>query len=362
MTRHVFLPAGAADGTAVWVVHTYCFDRFRHTPRLAFTSSDKRCGKTTALDCIDRLACCPLTTANITAAALFRTIELAKPTLLIDEADTFLKDNEDLRGAINAGHKRGGQVIRCVGDDAEPRAFSVFAPAAIAAIGALPGTIADRALRVRMQRTTRAERPEPVDAKAEAEGATLARMAARWVQDHAAKLPEAPTLPPALFNRAADNWRPLFAIAELVGGGWPERLTAASALLMPDDDDEGRGIRLLGDIRAIFAARRVDRIASVDLIAALVEMEDAPWGELNHGRPLTPHTLARMLRAYGIVRAPAGTARTRSRVISGRRSRKRGAVTYPSPSPKGVRIGHTVTTRRNPRFQPDRNGHTPRMM
>src|SRR5262249_36075897 len=129
LVRHVFLPTGAADALAVWVVHTYCFDVSRHTPRVAFTSPEKRCGKTTALDALRLLVCAPLPTANVTAAAIFRTIELAHPTLLIDEADTFLRDSDDLRGILNAGHKRDEQVIRCVGENAEPRAFSVFSPA-----------------------------------------------------------------------------------------------------------------------------------------------------------------------------------------------------------------------------------------
>lgn len=300
-SRHVFLPPGAADALAAWTVHTYCFSYFRHSPRLGFTSPEKRCGKTTALDALALLVCAPVTTANVTAAALFRTIELAAPTLLIDEADTFLRENEDLRGAINAGHKRGGQVIRCVGDDAEPRAFSVFAPAAIAAIGRLPGTIQDRALMVRMKRATRAERPAPFDAKAEVEAERLARMCARWIADHADKLPIfEPKLPPGLFNRAADNWRCLFAIAELAGGDWSARLTGASARLAPDDDDESRGIRLLDDIRAIFATRGTDRIASAELVEALVAIETSPWSDFSRGRPLTPAVLARMLGGFGL--------------------------------------------------------------
>jgi hypothetical protein len=308
--RHLFLPDGTPDALAVWVVHTYCFTRFRHTPRVALTSPEKRCGKTTVLEVLEVLVASPLSTSNITSAALFRTIELAKPTLLIDEADSFLGDNDDLRGAINAGHKRGGQVIRCVGDDAEPRQFSVFAPVVIAAIGKLGrlGTIEDRSLIVRMQRATRAERPAAFDAKAETEGMRLARMCARWADDHGARLASAdPVLPVALFNRAADNWRCLFAIAEAAGGDWPARLTAASCKLMPDDDDnESRGIRLLADIKAVFDDGNLDVVASAALVAALVAIEGAPWAELNHGKPLTQNSLARLLRQYRIT---SGTVR-----------------------------------------------------
>jgi hypothetical protein len=83
---------------------------------------------------------------------MFRAVEAAKPTLLIDEADTFLAHSDELRGISNVGNKKGGQVIRCVGDDAEPRAFAAFAPAAVAAIGHLPGTIQDRSITLLMRR------------------------------------------------------------------------------------------------------------------------------------------------------------------------------------------------------------------
>ena len=255
--RHVFLPPGAAEAMAAWAVHTYCFALFRHSPRLAFTSPEKRCGKTTALDTTALVCCKPLPTANVTAAAVFRTIEAAGPTLLIDEADTFLRDNEQLRGVLNAGHKAGGQVVRCVGDDAEPRAFAVFGPAAIAAIGRLPGTIADRAIVVRMKRATRAERPEPMTTPPRPRARNSAAVAPDGSLTIPARLRDAdPALPAGFFNRAADNWRPLFAIAEAAGGGWPERLEKAAGTLAPDDTDaEGRSVRLLADIRTIFDNR-----------------------------------------------------------------------------------------------------------
>jgi Protein of unknown function (DUF3631)/Primase C terminal 2 (PriCT-2) len=307
--RHVFLPLQAAAAIAVWVLHSYVFQCFRHTPRLLFSSPQKRCGKTTALDVLALVICKALATASITTAAVFRTIEQAKPSLLIDEADTFLPDNPELRGVVNAGHKRGGQVIRCVGDDAEPRAFDVFAPLAIAAIGRLPGTIEDRSIIVPMQRTKRDERPAMLDETAEQEGGQLARQCARWAADHRALLQAArPKLPPELFNRAADNWRPLFAIAEAAGGDWSDRMKSASAALAPDADEIG-GIRLLADIKAVFdgtdldrdAPQPVDPIASELLCKRLAAIETSPWGEYGEARkPITQRQLARALRPFKI--------------------------------------------------------------
>jgi putative DNA primase/helicase len=80
------------------------------------------------------------------------------PTLLIDEADTFLKDNDELRGVLNTGHRRGGQVTRTVGDDLEPRQFTTWSPAAIAMIGRLPDTLDDRAIAIRLRRRKATEK------------------------------------------------------------------------------------------------------------------------------------------------------------------------------------------------------------
>lgn len=126
LRRYLVLPEGSAETLALWAVHTHAYECFAHSPRLAITSPEKGCGKTTTLDVIGELVARPLPTSNATTAAIFRSIEKARPTLLIDEADTFLKDNEELRGVLNAGHRRGGQIIRTVGDDYEPRQFSTW--------------------------------------------------------------------------------------------------------------------------------------------------------------------------------------------------------------------------------------------
>jgi hypothetical protein len=136
--RHAFLPAHASTALALWTVHTFAFELFEHTPRLHIRAIAKNSGKTTVLDLLQSVVCRPLQTAHATSSALFRAIEMAKPTLLIDEADTFIREAEEVRGIINAGHKRGQQLLRTVGDTFEPRAFGVFAPVAIAGIGTCP--------------------------------------------------------------------------------------------------------------------------------------------------------------------------------------------------------------------------------
>jgi hypothetical protein len=92
----------------LWVAHTYLLDRFLVSPRLGVRSPTKGCGKTLLLDVLGRLVLRPLPAANVTSSAIFRVIEGHCPTLLVDEADTFLYDNDELRGVLNSGHRKGG--------------------------------------------------------------------------------------------------------------------------------------------------------------------------------------------------------------------------------------------------------------
>jgi len=159
---HVVMSDVARDTAALWVLHTYLPDRSLVSPRLTIASPEKRCGKTTMLDVLARLALKSLPTANVTAAAIFRVVEAYRPTLLIDEADTFLRDNDELRGIVNSGHRRGGSVLRTVGDDHEVRAFSTYSACAIALIGRLPETLHDRSVIVLLKRRLPTEAIKPI--------------------------------------------------------------------------------------------------------------------------------------------------------------------------------------------------------
>jgi hypothetical protein len=297
--RYVVLNESDTLAVSLWVLHAYCFELFMCTPRLAITSPEKRCGKTTLLDVLACLLPRPLSTANISSAATFRTVEAVRPTLLIDEADTFLGENEELRGILNSGHRSGGQVIRTVGDDFEPRAFSTHCPVAVAQIGKLPSTLADRSINVSMKRRSRDEAVSRFRIGRAPELDEIARKAARWIADNAAAIRKCePDIPAAIFNRAADNWAPLFAIAEFVGSDASKRLRQAALATCGFEEEMSYNAELLADIREVFTENGSERISSADLVAALVAMTDRPWGECSHGKPLTQNQLARRLKAF----------------------------------------------------------------
>ncbi|HKD37450.1 MAG TPA: DUF3631 domain-containing protein, partial [Pirellulales bacterium] len=292
----------ARDTAALWVLHTYLPDRSLVSPRLTIASPEKRCGKTTLLDVLARLALKSLPTANVTAAAIFGVVEAYRPTLLIDEADTFLRDNDELRGIVNSGHRRGGSVLRTVGDDHEVRAFSTYSACAIALIGRLPETLHDRSVIVLLKRRLPTEAIKPFRPDRAGRLDDLARKAARWAADNAERIGDAdPDIPEGVFNREADNWRPLLAIADAAGDEWPERARDALQAAHTAEDDQSRPAMLLSDIKAAFAERDADRLPSASLVAALVEIEGRPWAEYRHGKAMTQNQLARALKPLGIV-------------------------------------------------------------
>ena len=268
--RHVVMSDAARDAAALWVVHTFLIDCFLVSPWLGVTSPVKGCGKTTLLDVLGRLVPRALPTANVTPAALFRVVEGYRPTLLVDEADSFLHDNDELRGVLNSGHRKGGTVLRTVGDDCEPRAFNTFCPTVIALIGHLPDTLHDRAVAIDLKRRLRTESVEPYRPDRAGHLDVLTRKAMRWTQDHGERIAAAdPQMPDGVINREADNWRPLLAIAAEAQGDWPKRArNAAEAARIAAASDEGSRLELLlGDIRDVFGKQA--EMPSADLVEAL---------------------------------------------------------------------------------------------
>lgn len=300
---HLALPQGAHAALALWCMHSHVFDAFTCSPRLNLTSPEKGCGKSTALDLVALFVPKPLKTENISIAPLFRVVQLAKPTLLVDEADSFIKANEELRGILNAGHRRGGQVLRCVGDSHEVRVFEVFSPVVLAGIGTLPSTLHDRSIVVSLSRARPGEVLKRFDSRRTQREEELCRKLARWTADHRVKIEAVdPVLPEGCHNRTADNWRPLFALAEVAGGSWPEQSRQAFAALETGSDlaAHGRGVQLLADLRDTFERERKDRLPSQRICEALGQREDRPWPEFRDGRPISPVQLARLLKPFGI--------------------------------------------------------------
>ena len=310
--KFVVLTEEQAAALALWIAHTHAFEAADSTPYINVRSAEKRSGKTRLLEALALLVARPWSTGRVTTSVLMRRIERDHPTLLLDESDAAFKGEheyaEALRGMLDVGHRRGGMVSVSVarGRDFDARDFEVYCPKAIAGIGRLPDTVADRSIEIELRRRRADERVVRFrvrDVEVEADPIRVAL--ARWAADEAvvAELREArPELPDELDDRAQDGWEPLLAIADLAGGDWPERAQRAAVALAAGhdaDDADSLGVRLLRDVRVVFDERKIASIATADLVRALIAMEEAPWGDLR-GNEINPRALARLLKRYGV--------------------------------------------------------------
>jgi hypothetical protein len=315
LERYVVLPPHGTIALALWVAHTYAINAAAFTPYVWVSSPVRECGKSTLLDLLEAVVLAPRKNDGISPAALFRMIEAERPTMLLDELDTQLKADDSaqsLRGVLNSGFKRGATFTRCVGDQHEVRHFSTFCPKVLAGIGALWDTVASRSIPIPMERATKAQvrrltvlRGDRIMATCEA----FRRRALRWAQDAQdaqdaldALADADAAVPEALGARQADIWRALFAIADDAGGEWPNAARAAAvALHAGAPETKGHEETLLADIRDIFELFPKDRLDTELIIQRLLALEGHPWAEWgNHRRPITPHTLAKLLAAFGI--------------------------------------------------------------
>ncbi|WP_030258601.1 DUF3631 domain-containing protein [Streptomyces violens] len=306
---NAFPTEAAYVAVALWDAHAHLLDCFDSTPRLAFLSPEPGSGKSRALEIVETLVPQPMVAVNASAAALFRAVSglEGRPTILFDEIDTVFGpkagDNEELRGFLNAGHRRSGVTYRCVGDGSSQsvQAFPSYCAVAMAGLGSLPDTILTRSVIIRMRRRAPNERVEPFRQRIhEKEGHALRDRLGRWA-DSVRKQVEGtwPTIPEGVTDRPADVWEPLLAVADAAGGAWPERARAACVELVTaakEDDKASLGIRLLTDLRdQVFCGS--DRMPTAVILECLNAMEDAPWGDMN-GKPLTSRGLSRMLGEY----------------------------------------------------------------
>jgi putative DNA primase/helicase len=290
---------------ALWVMFTWVHEAATHSPILLVTSAAADSGKTTLAGLLTLLVRRGLGTVEISGAALFRSVEKWTPTFVIDEADTVLVNNEDLRAVVNSGWTRGLGVIRCDPETHEPRKYSTFAPKALTMKGRrLPDTTLSRTIIIELKRKAANERVADFNHVDDVELAELRAKLARWAMDNAEALREAqPEMVPGFHNRLRMNWYPLLAIAELAGSECATKARAAAQAIEGSGpvEDMALGIRLLADIKEIFEAESEgDGILSRVLVGHLTDDPEKPWAEYRHDKPLTQRQLAGLLGQFGI--------------------------------------------------------------
>jgi hypothetical protein len=253
--RFVAYPSEDAQvAHALWIVHTHLMGRWDSTPRIAFLSAEPASGKSRALEVTSPLVPRPMQAVNMSSSALFRSMgsENGLPTILYDEIDTVFgpktKDNnEDIRGLLNAGHRRGQKAYRSQirGNTVGVEAIEAFSALALAGLGWLPDTILTRSIIIRMRRRHPGENVEPFRFRLhETEGFRIRTLIEQWASSAEVNWPE---LPNEIQDRDADIWESLIGIADAVGGDWPTRARAAAVSLVTEakEYEPSLDIRLL---------------------------------------------------------------------------------------------------------------------
>src|SRR5215831_5193224 len=226
----------------LWIVHTHLMEAWESTPRLAFLSPEPASGKTRALEISELLVPNPVEAINVTPAYLFRKVgaDDAKPTILYDEIDTVFgpkaKENEEIRGLLNAGHRKGAVAGRCVviGKQVKTEEIPAYCAVALAGLRDLPDTIMTRAVVLRMRRRAPDEQVEAWRRRIHAqEGKEIRDQLALWAEGALGNVINTwPEMPKGVTDRDADVWEALIAVADVAGGTWPERARKAAVTLV----------------------------------------------------------------------------------------------------------------------------------
>jgi hypothetical protein len=299
---------------ALFALHTWVLDAAQATPYMLVVSPEKRSGKTRVLEAVELVVREPLRAASISAAGVFQSIEKWRPTLLIDELDAAYRAKgeqaEALRAVLNAGNRRGDDVIRG-SQDGEPQRFGTFCPKVLAGIntGRLPDTIRDRSitLGIERQRPADAQVADLFPAELADELEQLRESLDDWATENTERLAawRRSKRILELHDRAQEAWDPLLAIAEIAGGDWPARAREAAVALATgavDAGEEAHGHLLLVALREAFDAEPGDLLTSKSICEKLNDDQELPFGGYGEGSGITPRSLARLLKPYGGIR------------------------------------------------------------
>jgi putative DNA primase/helicase len=309
LNRFMLLPSEADLAITLWIMFAWVHNAFDYSPILNVWSPTKRCGKTRLLKVISRLVPNLLSTSNITPSAIFRSIELNEPTLLIDETDTFLGAYDEITGIINSGYERESAYVtrnEKIGDEFIPTRFKTWCPKVLAGIGNRKETIIDRSLSIHMMRISQHKKVERYSRQVHDEMDNINSKLQRWRNDNKDTLDDIyntslPNTPDCLNDRATDIWGILLTIAEHIGGDVPA-MARKSAVTISYEEDESESIpvELLEHIIQVSKNHCWEEASGKDICQQLCQIEDAPWKEVSNGRSITPNKLAKMLKPFKV--------------------------------------------------------------
>lgn len=298
----VFPNDESRTAVCLWVMHAWVFRSFDTTPRLSVRSAEPGSGKSTVLELVEHLCPNSINAIGMTPGVMWRLMDAGSPTIVLDEVDTIFGKNgsgsahSHLRGIINAGHRKGGTVPRCVGTS-DVKQFQVFGPVALGGLGRLPETIATRSVEIVM-RKRKADDPKvrPFRLRFAQDSINVVRrLLESWASLMSKPLTTSlPDMP--VDNRKADVWEPLVAIADAGGEDLAARARKACVVLTTESSGKptSLGVQLLMDIRAVIAGN--GPMFTHEIISGLLAIDESPWTDDN----MSGRKLGRVLAEYEI--------------------------------------------------------------
>ncbi|GAB3239970.1 DUF3631 domain-containing protein [Mycolicibacterium hippocampi] len=293
----------ARHAHTLWLAHTWRMDAWESTPRIAFMSAEKGSGKTRALEVSQLLVPRGIRVSQASTGYILAKISDDLPaTLFYDEIDTVYgsraKGNEDLRALLNAGHRRGATAGRGTWENGVlgGQEYSAYCAVALAGLGNLPDTVADRAVVIRMKKRKRIERVEPWRQRTNgSEAAALGECLENWMATVSLTFPD--QMP--VEDRAADVWEALVMVADAAGGHWPERAREAAIAFTATDEKASVGVQLLGDLRTAFGTD--GRLTTEQILCSLSHLGEGRWRYFHaDGESFNARDLSKHLRPFGI--------------------------------------------------------------
>jgi Protein of unknown function (DUF3631) len=234
---------------------------------------------------------------ELTGPSLFRFVDRVRPTLIIDDADKLFKRKPDLAHVVNLSWTRNFKIPRTVNH--VPVWFDPFCPKVIAGKKlVLEDTTESRTISIRLKRKLPSEEVEYFSYEDDEVFYTLRRKLARFADDNRKALKKARPVPPAGFdNRLADNWRILFAIADMAGSTYP-KIARAAAIKLSAQSELEESVRLLSALREMFTVHA--EMLSKEIAQRLNADPTGEWCDFRGRGPITQRQIAFLLKDFDI--------------------------------------------------------------
>ena len=309
LRRHIVFENEAHPfAISLWIIGTYLMDYWPLYPKLYIHSPERECGKTSLLCMIEAFSHKARMAASITPSALYRIIESEQPTLLIDEADRTLRNNEELNGIINAGHTRR-TAIKILSEPTSDGKWksvemSLWTPQVFAGIGTQADTFLSRSIKIKMRRKMVSETAATAPIDYFEKNEELRQCLKSWADKEGESLAQLEvSIPRTASDRVIDNWKSMFQIANALGDDWQDRVLAAFNELEVNNKESNplsEGTELLTDIQLVIENHKLTEVPAAELLSYLVLKQDSEWFQHNRGKPITQKWLSRMLKGYGV--------------------------------------------------------------